>query len=112
MKFTQLPMGARFEFEGQVYVKTSPIAAAGENGAQKLIPRHALLKPLDAAPKPAPRPARALNEKQVMAAFAAFADECARLLDRAATDTTQRSLLRAELSAARQRFSEILDKPE
>ncbi|MBI5937774.1 MAG: hypothetical protein HY850_08000 [Betaproteobacteria bacterium] len=108
MKFTQLPIGARFEFEGQVYVKTSPIAASGESGGQKLIPRYAVLMPLDGVARPAPRKARALDEAKVMAAFEAFAADCARLLDQAASDTTQRALLRAELDAARRRFTENL----
>lgn len=108
MKFTQLPIGARFEFEGQVYTKTSPIAASGESGGQKLIPRYAALKPLAATTKPAPRPARALDEKQLMSAFEAFAADCARLLDQAATDTTQRALFRADLDTARQRFLDAL----
>ncbi|NWG85900.1 MAG: hypothetical protein HXY26_00010 [Hydrogenophilaceae bacterium] len=108
MKFTQLPLGARFEYEGQVYVKTSPVAASGERGGQKLITRYAVLRPLDAAPKPAPRPARSLDEQQVVAAFEAFAADCARLLDQAATDATQHRLLRTELDAARQRFLDAL----
>lgn len=108
MKFTQLPIGARFEFEGQVYTKTSPIAASGETGGQKLIPRYAVLTPLDGVARPAPRKARALDEAKVMTAFETFAADCARLLDQAASDTTQRALLRAELDAARRRFTESL----
>lgn len=91
MKFSQLPLGARFEYEGQVYVKTSPIAASGERGGQKLIPRYAVLKPLEASARPAPRPARTLDETKVTAAFESFAAQCAQLIDQAAGDTTQRS---------------------
>lgn len=108
MKFTQLPMGARFEYEGRVYVKTSPIAASGEDGGQKLIPRFAVLKPLDAAARPAPKAARALDEARVLAAFEAFAADCARLIDAAETDATRHRLARAELEAARRRFLESL----
>jgi len=109
MKFNQLPMGARFEYEGQVYVKTSPIAASGERGGQKLIPRYALLTPLEATAKPAPRPARTLNEAKVTAAFESFAAQCAQLIDQAAGDTTQRALLHTELDRARQHFLASLD---
>lgn len=109
MKFSQLPIGARFEFEGRVYTKTSPIAASGEAGGQKMIPRYAVLKPVDSAAPPATRKSRALNEAKVMAALDALAADCARLIDQAATDTTQRAQLRAELAAARQRFVEGLE---
>ena len=108
MKFSQLPMGARFEYEGAVFVKTSPIAASGETGAQKMIPRYAMLKPLDGTPKSESRKTRGLDEAKVMVAFDAFGADCARLLDIAAADTTQRAMLRAELEAARQRFLEQL----
>lgn len=108
MKFSQLPIGTRFEYEGKVYVKTSPIAASGETGAQKMIPRYAVLTPLDGQAKPEPRKARSLDEAKVTAAFDAFSADCARLIDLAAADTTQRALLRAELEAARQRFIEGL----
>lgn len=33
MKFSMLPIGARFEFEGKVYVKTGPVAASTEGAA-------------------------------------------------------------------------------
>lgn len=108
MKFTQLPIGARFEFEGEAYVKTSPVAASNEKGGQKLIPRYAVLTPLDAAAKPAPRAARTLDEARVMAAFEAFAADCARLLDAAEAEATRHRLARAELEAARRRFVESL----
>lgn len=104
MKFSQLPMGARFEYEGKVYVKSSPIAASGETGASKMIPRYAVLKPLDAQNKTETRKARTLDEVRVMAAFETFSTDCARLLDLTAADTTQRAMLRTELEAARQRF--------
>lgn len=39
-------MGARFEYEGVEYVKTGPQLASGPGG-QKLIPKYAVLRPLD-----------------------------------------------------------------
>lgn len=96
MKFQQLPIGARFEYEGQVYVKTGPVAAAAEQGGQRMIPRHALLRPLDGAPAPAATsPARLLDEARVLAAFEAFYAECLRQQDEAG---------RQALAAARERF--------
>lgn len=96
MRFQHLPIGTRFEFEGKVYVKTGPISAASEQGGQRMIPRHAALRPLDGAvPEAKPRPGRKLDEAAVLAAFEAFHGACARLLDEPA---------RLELAAARQRF--------
>ena len=47
MKIHQLPLGARFEYEGQEYVKTGPLFGTGPAG-QGLIPKYAVLRPLDA----------------------------------------------------------------
>ena len=46
MKIHQLPQGARFEYEDEEYVKTGPLFGTGKAG-QRLIPRYAVLKPLD-----------------------------------------------------------------
>lgn len=49
MKFTQLPIGARFRYQDRLYSKTSPLAASGEDGAQRLIPRSAVVQPAETA---------------------------------------------------------------
>ena len=55
MRLQHLALGERFEFEGQVFAKTGPLTASPEaGGGQRLIPRHADLKPLD-RPAPAAR---------------------------------------------------------
>jgi hypothetical protein len=96
MKFHQLAIGARFEYEGAVYLKTGPIAAAAEAGGQRMIPRHAVLRPLDGAAPPAPpKPGRKLDEARVLAAFEAFYRDCARGQDESG---------RLALAAARERF--------
>jgi hypothetical protein len=47
MKFSDLAPGARFEFEGQVYVKEGPVLAREEaTGRLRLIPRYARLRPV------------------------------------------------------------------
>lgn len=95
-------MGARFEYEGKVYTKTGPIQAAAESGGQRVIPRFAVLKPLDEkAREETPRRGRKLDEAAVMAAFDAFHDECASLL----AGDAERA---AALAAARQRFLDSL----
>lgn len=96
MKFQQLAIGARFEYEGQVYSKTGPLSAASDRGGQRMIPRYADLRPLDgAAAEVEPKPGRKLDEAAVMAAFDAFHRDCARLVDESG---------RTGLAAARERF--------
>lgn len=104
MKFQMLPLGARFEFEGDVYVKTGPLTAAAEAGGQRMIPRSAVLKPLDAPVVEKPKAGRKLDAAVVTAAFELFFTDCARLLQSAEPDVLRASALRAELDAARRRF--------
>jgi len=95
MKIQQLPMGAHFEYEGEEYVKTGPMFAAGRSG-QRFIPKYALLKPLGGAAAPvADRRDIALAGDAVLAAFDAFCAECESLV---AEDR------RASLVPARERF--------
>lgn len=100
MKLEHLAIGARFEYEGITYVKTGPITAASEQGGQRLIPRYAILRPLD-LPEPEPRAnfRGRLDKPAVMAALAAFYETCQTLVEPSRQD---------ELAAARQRFIETL----
>ncbi len=95
MKLQHLAIGARFEYEGKVFVKTGPITASSENGGQQLIPRYAILKPLDL---PAQEEKPGSGKKNVLAAFDAFYRTCSELVPEAD---------RPALAEARQRF---LDK--
>lgn len=104
MKFQHLPVGARFEYDGRVYVKTGPLTAAGETGGQRIIPRSAVLRNLESPATGKPKAGRRLDEAAVMAAFEAFHGECARLLHEAVPDTLKGSTLRTRLEEARQRF--------
>lgn len=73
MKLQHLPLGARFEYEGVVYVKTGPLTATAEQGGQRVIPRYAVLKPLDVAvPEPAASGRGQLSRTAVLAAFEDF----------------------------------------
>lgn len=101
MKLWQLPLGARFRYRGQILVKTGPLAAASESGGPVLIPRHAVLTPLDGvSPPPPPGPVRALDPAAVIAAFERFYTCASRVADEAG---------RRELTAARQEFWRELD---
>lgn len=99
VKIHQLPIGARFEYEGQEYVKTAALFATGPAGS-RLIPKYALLKPLDGyTPAPADQPAAPLARAKVRQAFDAFFAECAALVP------TEKQ---AALDAARERFLKSL----
>lgn len=105
MKFQQLPHGARFEYEGKVYVKTGPLTAATEEGVQRMIPRFALLKSLDGSTVvQAPQPTRKLDEAMVMAALEVFHDDCLCLLEDAGMEEKKATVMRARLDEARRRF--------
>lgn len=97
MKIHQLPLGARFEYEGEEFVKTGPMFATGKSGGQRLIPKYARLKVLgDAGSVP---DKKALAKVAVLGAFETFYATCRQL---APEDK------HAELTAARERFMKAL----
>lgn len=100
MKIHQLPHGARFEFEGEEYVKTGPLIGTRNGGQQRLIPKYAVLKPLDAAVAAPAAESVAIARADVLAAFEAFSAECVRLVGEEG---------RPALTAARERFLKALD---
>ncbi|MBK6357869.1 MAG: hypothetical protein IPF44_14800 [Betaproteobacteria bacterium] len=97
MKLQDLPMGARFEYEGVVYFKTGPLTASSEAGGQRIIPRHAVLRSLEA---PATEGKGRLEGAAVRKAFNNFFETCQRLVGEAD---------HAELEQARQRFLKAID---
>lgn len=100
MKLQHISIGGRFEYEGKVFVKTGPLTATAEQGGQMMIPRYAILKPLDlpaAESKPGIR--RKLDETTVTNAFSEFYRACSELIDESS---------RPALDAARQRFLSAL----
>lgn len=99
MKLQHLPIGARFEYKGQVFVKTGPLTAASEEGGQQVIPRSAMLRPLDVPNAETKGTGRELDEARVLAAFADFHQACSRLVDVTA---------RPQLESARLKFLRAL----
>lgn len=80
MKIHQLPMGARFEYEGEEYVKSGPMFATGPAG-QRMIPKYAVLKPLgggDGAPDTGQ--SEAVLRAEVLKTFGTFYLQCAALV--------------------------------
>jgi hypothetical protein len=52
MKFTQMPVGQRFAYEGELHVKLGPMTARRErDGEQRLIPRSAAVLPAESLPQ-------------------------------------------------------------
>lgn len=93
-------MGARFKYEGNVYVKTGPMTASSEQGGQRIIPRYATLKPLDIAVTESKAPIKGrLEAVRVRAAFERFYESCEGLVSDAG---------RMELAQARQAFLEAI----
>lgn len=75
MKIHQLPMGARFSYQGQDYTKTGPQLASGPDG-QRLIPKYAILQPYG-TPAAAPADsAQTLSRAQVLTAFELYHAHC------------------------------------
>lgn len=105
MKLQHLALGERFEFEGQVFAKTGPLTASPEaGGGQRLIPRHAELKPLDrvsTAPDSDRQPAA--ERRRWLQSIAAYHATARQLLTLG--DDAQRL---AELDAAYRRLLEKL----
>ena len=100
MKIHQLPMGARFEYAGEEYVKCGPLTATS-NGRQRLIPKYAVLKPIGVVEVIQDNVMEdGLARGRVLQAFAAFYAACERLVpaDKAPA-----------LSAARAQFLKALD---
>lgn len=102
MKFGQLPIGTRFEYEGVCYLKSGPLVAAREDGGpQRFLGRYADVRLLDAA-SDEPRPKGSVVWRT---AFDAFYAECMATIDRlGAHDPDAAARAREQLEAARQRM--------
>jgi len=59
MKFSQLTIGQRFAWQGQTWVKSTPLQADPvEGGKRRLVPRSATVEPLEAESEADTPPAR------------------------------------------------------
>ena len=78
MKIHQLPIGARFEYEGEEYVKTGPLFGTGKTG-QRFFPKYAVLQPLGADEDAHGKTKdAAVSKATVLKAFETFYAECRR----------------------------------
>jgi hypothetical protein len=81
MKFKLLAIGDKFEYQDEVYVKTSPIIASNITGNHnKMIPGYATVKLLDHSGKEATIN-ESLQSEKVMQAFNIFYTTCQELVE-------------------------------
>ncbi len=109
MKFHQLPDGARFEFEGDIYTKSGTLKACDErSGHLRVIRRSATVKLLESVKVVAPSEEKSeIRTATVRTAFETFCgvcDEC--LIEAAATHSNAEGLsaIRAKLEVAKKQF--------
>jgi hypothetical protein len=84
MKFHDLAIGQRFELDGAVYVKTSPVLAGREDGRdKKFLARYVLVQPLDGVERrPVEKAEKMLRADTVLAAFNTYHASCRAALER------------------------------
>ena len=101
MKFSLLPVGAGFTFQGEHYTKTSALLASrSSDGHQRMVPRSATV---ETGEEQRPSPAvTSLEPAQVRTAFELFYQQIDEAVRQHATDDD--SPLPSLLEAARERF--------
>lgn len=108
MKFQQLKIGQQFEYQGNRYVKSSPLVAShAETGEQKLIPRYATIVVMDTAPPPENNTiTRMLNSDQVRTAFDKFYTCVIESLETSVTEIDAQTIksMHNQLENSRQEF--------
>lgn len=116
-RFTLLPLGECFEYQGERYSKTGPLTATSlDNNRQRMIPRSAMILPVKgdnpAPQEPQPQEKKLLPIESVTTAFDHYHQGCLEWLDLIeATDAALASRIREAMAQARQRFLAELTKP-
>jgi hypothetical protein len=105
MKFDELQMGQRFEWNGVIYVKAGPVVAREEaTGKSRMIPRYAVLKPVRETPAVSEKAApKTLSRDAVVSAFDLFYAECGAVVAQCSDPGAN-----VRLEAAKQRFLKSL----
>ena len=110
MKFKLLSIGQKFEYEGETFVKTSPLVASNvKTSHNKMIPRYASLKLLD---ETGSVKQKVINEpviaQEILNAFNTFYARCIETLE---TNNVLVPIIKDELDKARDEFTQsLLDK--
>ena len=88
MRFPQVAVGQRFNYQGKCYTKTGPLTASKEgDGNQRMIPRAAEVTPVDAAGEPVEELKQRYERSELETLLKRFkADLVAQLREMAAED--------------------------
>lgn len=111
MKFHDLTIGQRFELEGVVYVKTSPVLAGqAEGGGSRFMPRYVMVRLLEgAAPRARAEQEKMLPAREVLATFEAYHARCREVLEREVPADRQQEIVNV-LEGERQGFLDAVLK--
>lgn len=108
MRFQQIAVGERFEFEGEVYVKVDALIAQIEGShTRRLIPRYAQLNAPGCAVSDSADAATVLLQRgTATTAFDAFYARCLEIVEELAADLPAERMksVRGRLGAARQAY--------
>lgn len=105
MKFKLLSIGQKFEYEGDVYIKTSPLIASNvETSHNKMIPRYAILTLLNESDSEQQAlKAETLDAKTTLNAFNIFYEQCISTLEKHDVLVPK---IKNELDKARDKFTQ------
>lgn len=116
MKFQYLKIGQQFHYQGETYVKTTPLVASHANtGQQKLIPRYAEIQLLENTPLHETQPSpRSLSNTQVSTALDQFHALCLTAIEDILPqgDEVTRQALHSRLSEAHKQILQQLEPEE
>lgn len=107
MKFKLLSIGQKFEYDGEVYVKTSPLIASNiKTSENKMIPRYATLTLLDETGIQKQQIKKdAVNTQEILNAFNIFYEKCIATLE---NNNALVPLIKDEIDKARDEFTRYL----
>ena len=103
MKFHLVPIGEKFEYQGEIYIKADKlIANSAKTGQNRLIPRSANVQPVGTQPDTTPKVVEEhqVQTAKVLAQFDSYHQQVLQCIDDEEKLT--------ELEAARQRFIDNL----
>lgn len=108
MRFQQLAVGERFEFEGEIYVKVDALIAQVEGShTRRLIPRYAQLNaPGHEVSEPKGQTVTDPQREAATTAFDAFYARCLQIIEELAVDLPAERVqsVRGSFEAARQAY--------
>lgn len=113
MKFHLLPIGEKFEYQGEVYIKADKLIANSEKtGQNRLIARSANVQPVSSQPGSTPKVVEEhqVQTKKVLEEFAHYHQYCLQCLSELSSSVDSKIINNktAELETARQNFIDTL----